>query len=430
MAQAPFRFAGTTLAGAATGGGLHGAMASLCCAPRAVPAAPVARRARLADLDPNYHCSIIGTCLGTVALRKLVLRCLPGLERAPDVDIHHEAVQLASSGGAGAKTLHKALDEAHAAALKRFAALRDDRALEEAWRLALANGEVPGAYWALMTHAQATLALRKRAFGDVHMLSHLVGAANRADIRRLQALEQHNAELAAQVERQQSRLQSLAQERQALAEQAAAQALALAQRVQPAPAADTSALLAELTAREQALAHQTSRREAAQQQMLAERQAREALQQRIGTTLDLVEALQAELQALEQQLAARLEPAAPSAGTLHGQRVVYVGGRPGSNRSIRAMVQAAGGELVLHDGGIEDRKGLLAATLPGADCVVFPVDCIDHDSMATVKRLCERHQIPFHPVRSASAASFAALLAQLAHAPRPALAPRQCLRQG
>src|SRR5262249_56449253 len=34
-----------------------------------------------------------------------------------------------------------------------------------------------------------------RVFGDVHMLSHLVGAANRADIRRLRELKQDNVAL-------------------------------------------------------------------------------------------------------------------------------------------------------------------------------------------------------------------------------------------
>jgi hypothetical protein len=48
--------------------------------------------------------------------------------------------------------------------------------------------------------------LVKRVFGDVHMLSHLVGAANRGDIRRLKLLEQEKASLSMKVERQQRQL--------------------------------------------------------------------------------------------------------------------------------------------------------------------------------------------------------------------------------
>jgi hypothetical protein len=52
-----------------------------------------------------------------------------------------------------------------------------------------AQRRYPGRYWALLSHAAATETIVKKAFQDVHMLSHLVGAANRADIRRLRELE-------------------------------------------------------------------------------------------------------------------------------------------------------------------------------------------------------------------------------------------------
>ena len=53
-----------------------------CCGAGSKPAAkpmvkvvaPPARRARLADLDANIHCSIVGTCLSTTELRKLIGR--------------------------------------------------------------------------------------------------------------------------------------------------------------------------------------------------------------------------------------------------------------------------------------------------------------------------------------------------------------------
>ncbi|KVZ37851.1 hypothetical protein [Burkholderia ubonensis] len=95
-----------------------------CCGPTPVTRATATRRARLAELDPHFHCSVIGTCLTTAELRKL-------------------------------------------------------------------------------------------AFGDVHMLSHLVGAANRADIRRLVALEDENVALRSKIERQQHRLRTFAVERDA-----------------------------------------------------------------------------------------------------------------------------------------------------------------------------------------------------------------------
>ena len=163
---------------------------------------------------------------------------------------------------------------------------------------------------------------------------------------------------------------------------------------------------------------------------------------RLDDLTAMVKTLRAEASAIEQAVQASTDdPAAPaveSLSILRHKRVVYVGGRPGSNRAIRRIVETAGGEMTLHDGGIEDRKGLLAAALPGANLVVFPVDCIDHDSMNLLKRMCERHQIAYYPLRTASVASFVELIGRLdAHA-REVMPPdaqtgeasRFCLRHG
>jgi hypothetical protein len=78
--------------------------------------------------------------------------------------------------------------------------------LRELWEEALKRGDIPGAYWAVLSHPAATEAIMRKAFGDVHMLSHMVGAANPADIRRLCQLEEQNAALAAKMEAQQLQL--------------------------------------------------------------------------------------------------------------------------------------------------------------------------------------------------------------------------------
>jgi hypothetical protein len=79
-----------------------------------------------------------------------------------------------------------------------------------------------------------------------------------------------------------------------------------------------------------------------------------------------------------------------------------------------------GGDFQRHDGGFEDRKGLLASAVTGADLVVFPVDCIDHDSATMLKRVCLRQGIAYIPMRSASVASFAAALSSHADGAAPA----------
>ncbi|WP_250516596.1 DUF2325 domain-containing protein [Caballeronia sp. INDeC2] len=417
-----------------------------CCQPTEADLRTSRRRARLAELDPHLHCSVIGTCLSTGELRKLVPK-FTDLDRhhASDLEIHHAAVELASAGGAGAKALNKALDERYAGAIRRFDAARDSQALLDLWNDALKSGDIPPAYWAVMSHPHATIDVRQSAFGELHMLSHLVGAANRADIRRLVALEAENQELREKVERQQARLLELSAERDASVRQSnelALQLAALGQRSADMSTAELEAEIERLREKvedgERRLALHTSRREAAEQRALAEEEATRALRNKLGETRALLNAVQAECAALERAtLAVDDQPGVRRRGVewVSGKRIVYVGGRPNSNAVLKTLVDAAGGELIVHDGGIEDRKGLLAAALPNADVVLFPVDCIDHDSMSMLKRVCERHGVEYSPLRTASVASFVEFVARLGASVRntPASAPPPsafCLRHG
>jgi hypothetical protein len=119
--------------------------------------------------------------------------------------------------------------------------------------------------------------------------------------------------------------------------------------------------------------------------------------------------------------------------SLHGRRVLYVVGRPSSMPAIRAWVQRHGGEFQRHDGGLENRKGLLESALAWAALVLFPVDCIDHDAVARLKRLCTKQGTPYIPLRNASVASFAAAIADIDDTRSPGAEARRpviCLRSG
>jgi hypothetical protein len=446
MHAPPFRLASTEgLARPDEGSPMRAAAG--CCGPSQAELDRSRRRTRLAELDHHLHCSIIGTCLSTHELRKLVPKFTSlDPQHATDLEIHHAAVEIAIEGGAGSKALQKALDTRYAGALRRFSAARDSEAVLALWNESLASGDIPPAYWALMSHPEATMAVRQSAFGELHMLSHLVGAANRADLRRLVALEADNAALQAKTERQQARLAEMSRERDA-----ARDALAeLRARAATRPDRDDrnndngprdtliASLRESLAARDARLALETSRREAAEQRAAADETALRTLRTQLDDALALIDTLRAEARALEQ---AAQQPGDEDSASrtlprdaLKGQRIVYVGGRPGSSQAARRWVESAGGELTVHDGGIEDRKGLLDTVLAGASLAVFPVDCVDHDSMNRLKRVCERHQVTYHPLRTASLASFVELMMRLYVDAAPPLAAvpvsRFCLRHG
>ncbi|CAG2156418.1 hypothetical protein LMG26411_05241 [Cupriavidus numazuensis] len=381
----------------------------------------VRRRATLAELDPHFHCSLIGTCLTTAELRKLVLRLSGNAAReADDIEIHHEAVSLARQGVAGCKAIHKALDERHALSIRRFATARDANEVQAMWRHAQAEGDIPGAYWALMTHPDVTQPVRRVAFGEVHMLSHLVGAANRADIRRLVALEGENAELREKVARQQQRMQLMSAQHAKALQDANEQIAALrgrqARRGQVTDAHAEDLLRTTAQSLSELMNAQAARMAAAEQRAEWARDEAATLRGELDEMKAQLSASRAEAQALEALVAASTHDGAEPVSTMPGlasRRIVYVGGRGVSTTAMKALVERAGGEFQRHDGGLEQRKGLLPAMVAGADVVVFPVDCVDHDSVAVLKRVCQQQGIAYHPVRSASVASFMELAVRL-----------------
>jgi hypothetical protein len=155
------------------------------------------RRRKIWELQSGWGCSIVGTCVSLADLRalarKLQLRTKPDFPA--DYQLHGHFASNLGDANRTAKLLNKLLDRKHAGAIRRFGKLQSSEELGCQWAEALAAGDIPGPYWAILTHPHTDDALAERMFTDGHMLSHLVGASNRADIRVLRELEAENIEL-------------------------------------------------------------------------------------------------------------------------------------------------------------------------------------------------------------------------------------------
>ncbi|HVZ00614.1 MAG TPA: DUF2325 domain-containing protein [Dongiaceae bacterium] len=386
------------------------------------------RTVRLSDLSANLHCSIVGTCLTTAELRQFAAKLgIADAKNLSEHDLHKYGVTIAGQRDQGSKLLHKLLDRKHRAILNRFVKAKTDAEIGALWDEAAKRGDIPGAYWAVMSHPLATEALIKRVFGQVHMLSHLVGAANRADIRRLADLESENAALREKARRQQERIRDAVLSRDGrIRELEALLARTLSEQARPvaggdrAPEADAmTTLVAGLERRLSSEATHGRRIEerlkASEERLAAERAARMAAEER-------AQAVGRDLAAAEAMLNAAGDGAAAQGTALAGQTILYVGGQTGH---IAGLKQAAGrfaAELIHHDGGIEDRNPQLAGLMSQASIVFFPVDCISHDAMQTVKRLSRQASKPYVPLRSAGLGSFLAAL-QAVSKPMPGAQP-------
>lgn len=387
------------------------------------PAREVAgpKRRRIWELSNNFHCSVIGTCLSTQELRHILLKIdLPGASKETDHLLHGRAVLLASQRDAGARLLQKALDRRHRSAIQQFDKARNAEDLHTLWNGAVQRAEIPGAYWAILTHPLTTEDLVREVFGEVHMLSHLVGAANRADIRRLRELEAENAELQETVTRQQKHLRDVVVQRNATVaalNEMLAKAIAAKQQpgaeAEPAGEAEQAAatrLIADLQRR---LGLEVANRERADLRLQAvtcerdaERKQRQALERHAQELRGEVEAAERSLADLFAATTAGEEPPVQ----LSGATLLYVGGREHHIPQLRKLAERWNAALLHHDGGISDRSGLLEAQVARADLTLFPVDCVSHNAVAIVKRVSRSIGKSYIALRSSGLTSFAAAL--------------------
>lgn len=154
--------------------------------PSSRPSAPRSGRRKLWEIPSRFRCPVIGTCLSVAELRRLGDRHAERSEDpATDYEVHVGFVAAADERNALSLAAHKAMDRKYQGLIKRFDRARDPESLLVLWADCVVRGEVAGAFWALMTHPKADERVQRLAYEEVHMLSHQVGAAQRADIRRL-----------------------------------------------------------------------------------------------------------------------------------------------------------------------------------------------------------------------------------------------------
>ena len=392
------------------------------CVLRAEPPPPPAsrKRRRLWELTPGLHCAVLGTCLSFTDLVKTGRKA--GIVPEPDAtdyEVHAWFVQNCSEPGPLTRMLHKRLDRRWRAAIDAARPARDEEALAAFWAGSVAKGDIPGPFWAAMTHPAATEDLRGQAYGDVHMLSHRMGSANRDASQRLRAAESERGDLDRRLADATRRLERHARETKALrdrlrtAESAMSELAAAEARLRAFENGDLyrslrsgkDALEAALDEAGRGRAAEARRREALEDEVAALRRE----QRNAAARLEAAEVERAALEAMLQSgIAVREDRADAPAIDLCGRRIAYVGGREAAVRHFRALVESANGRFAHHDGGVEDGAARLDRVLSQADVVLCPIDCVSHGACLRAKKFCKRTAKTFVPLRSASLSSLAA----------------------
>ncbi|SOC19457.1 DUF2325 domain-containing protein [Stappia indica] len=394
----------------------HSGRAPLACEEIGSDAQAARRRIALWEQADSVHCSIVGTCASVADLRRIAKKT--GIEVSPDTpdyDVHGHFVRLSTTDCAFSRAFQKLLDGRFEGALRRVGRARNAAELEALWRDMCDRGQVGPAYWAFMTHQHVPGPLRARIFGEVHMWSHLAGASFRQKNEEAATLRDQLQEAEDRARRVESGLrEALAQRdreliemRAALARLKAGRAADEARQPETAEAApDAASLRRRLDKAGRAL--QSARVRARQ----AEARLRE-----IGE-----DAPRPAPQQTSRQNAA--PPARPGAyrairmpaeaeAAARPKAILYVGGMHGHRDRLRGIAEAFNTTFVHHDGGVEDAPQRLDHLLPSVDCVFCPVNCVSHDACLRAKKICQKLNKPFVPLRSTGQTAFRKALQDL-----------------
>jgi hypothetical protein len=304
-----------------------------------------------------------------------------------DYDIHVGAVSECALRNPLSEALQKELERRYAGEVTRFRAARSTQEVGALWARAVAAGNVPGAYWAGLTHARCTPQLEQQMCRDIHMVQHQAGACVRADMDKFNALVAENARLVRELARAQQRCQLQLDERTRQAERFEQQLMA-ARAIAIAKDTDIHNLRSELARLRQEVPELDTRKRLANR--LAQMEEREA-------------ALRAQVAALK--AARNTAPDLPASGEapvpapaapvevpikLVNRSVLCVGGRSGSVPVYRNVIERIGAQFAHHDGGLEDSAGQLDASLAAADLVICQTGCISHHAYWRVIDHCKR----------------------------------------
>lgn len=391
------------------------------------PLRPAARRRRkLWELPSRCHCPLIGTCLPVKEMRKLTGRA--GFHQCDmsDYTLHTAVVGSCDTRTELAELVQRYFEKRYAAAVSRFAGARDEEGVLALWREAVASGDdIAGALWATWSHADLSEEGSKCIYGDIHMLSHQIGASVRADLRQLEHLKRENARLRDEAQALRIGLTGAQREKAKAVADLQRRLDEAEQRASLLGAREVELTMARKAARDYATLVERSEKLAERAELLEERNAANArraeeLARELNETQDSLAAAES---ALELALGigecagvagnAACGRACPAEAALTGRCVLCIGGKTNLVDGYRRLVETQGGRFLHHDGGQEESLHRIDAAVSAADAVVCQSGCISHAAYYRLKEACKKLGKPCVFVQSPGVASFARGLATI-----------------
>ena len=367
------------------------------------------RRLKIWEIRGHIECSLVGTCLSDEDLRKILGRCrLKFPNDITSYDLHGYFTEQIKTDNTVSRAVQKLLDRRHGGIVRRVGKTKGAD-LKSLWDKEFAAGRIPGAYWAFQTHNHIPSELDYQIFGEVHMLSHLLGRTEHATAARASEFQARIADLEEKLSRTVQRHQEVLRIRDNEISTLKAR-LAKANSNEALTSSGTSTKLQSFrssTKHERALsvarqrAHRAEARVVELEKML-HRQRKHNIKQSSTKPEEII------TKNCPGALACRLSLAEDE-----NLRILYIGGRTSAIDKLRNIAIAASAELFHHDGGQHQALSRISDLISQCHVVFCPINCVSHSASLHAKDLCHRCDKAFIPLRSAGGTTFARALQQI-----------------
>ncbi len=383
-----------------------------------------AEAVKLWQLDHNYHCSIIGTCLTMAEVKKILKQLRVGMHGYSAYELHSTIVAIIADNAFPSKKVQTYLDKKFKAVVQNIRKMTAPEIMGF-WKAALYSGDMIGAFWAVMMHPNSDAQMQKSFYGDIHMLSHMSGASNRADLKRLSQLEEGRKGFKAALQAQNLKYNKLAldnnnlrnSEKSGVEERVGLEneVYALKNSLEQLMVLQSIQERQELDVQVNKLHHKVNCQisEAAKLQSNIKQLSGVIGRQKQQINADKKGRLehQNEIEYLQTRIERSLQSSCPlQKQGLCGQYVLYVGGKTNLVPFYRNLVEERAGVFMHHDGGIEKNTQDLQQYLSKADVVIFPSGCISHDAYWKIKSTCKKQHKPYRHLKSSGLYSLSSML--------------------
>ncbi|HOO71522.1 MAG TPA: DUF2325 domain-containing protein [Spirochaetota bacterium] len=381
------------------------------------------QRKKIWDVSTNFHCSIIGTCLTLEEAAKILIKAgYPLTPKTSDYMIHGTAVSNAGIKNKLSSIIQKTLEYKFKMDIQYYSRISNANDLRNSFEESLEKGNIPGPYWAVMTHPCSTTDILNEAFGKIHMLSHLNGASRAGNIQRVNYLESKLKVLESEKSNYKKRIRELERNTgmmQSLSHMKSEDKKTIShyeQQIADLKSDGTMGrlfdelfVMANMYETEKFNKEKAGEKVKHLEKALAElTEKHQALKHENETLLKEAYYLEKELDSFidKKQSCDSCSNDQCQCRMMTGKSVLYVGGKTAVIPHCRAIVEKNGGSFIHHDGGIEDNLPGLHNIIGKADAIFCPLDCVSHNASLKLKKLCRQHNKEFVMLRSSGLSSF------------------------